>query len=140
LQELKASSRKHERRIAELLGVKPTPGSGGLGIPGDVPTSWLLASCKQTEGRSCPFDLGDIEKATHDADLEQKTPLLIVEFVHAPQGVDRDWAFIPLRVLIPWLIEREHAARIELARRKTDVSDEGKETDDGKQAECTEGD
>ncbi len=102
LQRRKAAAYEHERRVARLLGGTPRPGSGALGLPGDVATEGLLVSCKRTEQKSLTLPLAEIEKITLEAEAEGRTPAVALELAGV-DGAERDWIMVPARVIAAWL-------------------------------------
>jgi hypothetical protein len=103
LQERKAKSQDQERLVARVLPGSVIPGSGSLGISGDVRTDELLISCKQTEKRSFLVELAEVKKATREADEQELTPALALHFRSAPEGVEEHWLLVPMRVAASWI-------------------------------------
>lgn len=106
LQERKRSAGAHEARIARLVNGKCTPASGALGMPGDVRTSWLLISCKETEQRTLKLNLSDIEQIDAYATVEGLTPAMAFNLQSARPGVENDWVLLPLRVVLSLITQK----------------------------------
>ena len=98
LQEHKASSERHERRVARLLGGQRIPGSGSLGEVGDVKTDEFLVSCKRTTLQSRKFG-ADIIDVWQQAESSPRSPAVVYEFTSLPEHIEKDWALVPLRFL-----------------------------------------
>ena len=107
LEQRKERSRAHELRVASIIEGRRVPGSGALGIPGDVANELLLGECKSRQGRTVKVDLADIEKIVAEAEADGRTPALAMEFLAIEPGVEKDWVLLPLRVVAALLNQRK---------------------------------
>jgi len=101
INENKRAATKHEADIAHLFGVNRIPGSGSLGIPGDVKTEELLISCKRTELRTYPLKLADLEEISRQAKEAGRIPAMAIRSEAVAPDVERDWLMLPV-----WFVEQ----------------------------------
>lgn len=105
-----AAPRRHERRVAKVLGGLVTPASGAVaGNKGDVKgvRAWLfdfLVECKTTCGNRLPLQAAWLAKVTNEAG-PLRIPALAVRFeadvmerLSQQYGADteQDWVMVPL--------------------------------------------
>ena len=98
-------SKKHETRLANRLGGKRLPRSGGLAWSkwdkttdgGDLTNDDFLFEHKMTEAKSISLKRDWLEKVTEGARSKLKDPAMILTFegnIRAP----KDWVLIPLEI------------------------------------------
>jgi hypothetical protein len=74
-------SRAQEKHVASKSGGKTRPGSGSRWFaPGDIKSKLYLISCKTTTKKSFSLKQKDLEEIKVDAFMEDKTPLMQVDF------------------------------------------------------------
>lgn len=81
-----------ESKVADALGWKVVTGSGARPcVPGDVRSDKWLGECKtHTEpGQRIFFDLAVWEKIQHEADVQHRSPALIVD--DGSQDLNKTW-------------------------------------------------
>jgi len=105
LQAERQISIEHERYVARALKGHTTPASGALGIVGDVRANAFVVSCKRTIKKN--VNLADIiEEACRYADAAELVPAVALRLHALADGVEKDWAVIPLRTLSALLYGR----------------------------------
>lgn len=98
LQVERRDSIEHERYVAHALRGWTTPASGALGIVGDVHADPLVVSCKRTVKKTIDL-VNMIEEACRYAAEEDLVPAVALRLHALADGVERDWAVVPLRTL-----------------------------------------
>jgi len=104
-----------ENRLAARTGGKKVPGSGSgtvaarslkpikkVGNKGDVIDDVILWEDKATEKQSISLKKSYLIKVTREAEqrIPPRVPALAVSFPVMPEGVDTDWATVPLWFLL----------------------------------------
>lgn len=88
----------------QRLGARAQPGSGNqLARKGDfdVPTpESFLAEAKSTVTQTLAVNMGWLRKIDREARGVRKTPMLIMQFEAMSVPVPKDWAAVPLEVLV----------------------------------------
>lgn len=96
----KKKSQNQERKVAEELGGRPTPNSGGIdGFKGDVSLEEYLIECKFTGRKAYSLPVAELNKASREAFEADKEPLMIIRI---DKGVGslylNQWFVIPENV------------------------------------------
>jgi len=98
LQAERQNSIQHERYVARAMKGHTTPASGAFGIVGDVRAYPFVVSCKRTVKRTVSL-VEMIEEACRYAEETDLVPAVAIRLQALADGVEKDWAVVPLRVL-----------------------------------------
>lgn len=98
-------SKKHEVRLANRLGGRRLPRSGGLPCSkwdkttegGDLANEGFLFEHKRTETKSMSLKVDWLKKVTDGARAKMKDPAMILTFERGLK-IPKDWVLIPLEV------------------------------------------
>lgn len=91
------TQKKQERRIAKRLNGARQPASGALiWAKGDAKTKELLIDAKQTEKKSISIKWEWLKKIVDEANGENKTGAISIEFLNYDKLYERDWILIPM--------------------------------------------
>jgi hypothetical protein len=107
-------SKKHEERVAGVLGGKRLPRSGGLAwsrsdattAGGDLKTEVALVEHKRTENQSISLKKEWLHKVAAAAKRSNKDPAIVITFEEKLQPPE-DWILIPVEVYRRLLAEKE---------------------------------
>lgn len=90
---MQRTSRKMERRTANLVGGRCQPGSGNTRhAKGDVRSSSLLIERKDTAASSYTVRVADLRRILAQAALDGRDPVFVVGF----NSVGEEYAIVPL--------------------------------------------
>lgn len=79
---------KNEKKVMRKLGLSPVPLSGaGEVYKEDGENDYILCQLKSTEGDSATFKLLDVEKLIYHADVVNKIPVFVIEFIGGPMMI-----------------------------------------------------
>lgn len=101
----KGTGDKAEKRAAKRMGGALMPASGALdGAKGDFNLDQFKVDSKATEQKSRAVKLSELQKITHEAASEGRTPAMLLQFVTGeghtvPNGswmILPEWAFLEL--------------------------------------------
>lgn len=102
-----AKSKKHENRLAKVMGGRRLPRSGGTSwskwdkkktAEGDIKAPTLHIEHKHTENASMSLKREWLEKVCQGARSQGKDPAVFITFDDA-KSIPPDWALVPLDVL-----------------------------------------
>ena len=75
----------NEKKVMKKLGLRPVPGSGSGELhKEDGENDYILCQLKSTEAASFKLNRLDIEKLLYHAELVNKIPIFVVQFMNGP--------------------------------------------------------
>jgi len=94
----KSRSERHEKRLAERLGVKRQPNSGAapnVTLKGDLVGEDFMYQAKLTSSDQLTLKHGVLMELWKQASMAGKKPALVVTLEGGPKNCPRDWVCIP---------------------------------------------
>lgn len=89
---------RNEKQTLKALGLTPAPASGaGWVVKEDGENDNVMVQLKSTDASSYRFDMLDIKKLEYHADVSNKIPIFLVQFLKQ----DRIYALLPVEYVKP---------------------------------------